>query len=407
MNFELFTAKKILQGNSEGNRFSAPIIRISILAIALGMAVMIIALAVVTGFQTEIRNKIVGFGSHISITSYNTDNPLEAKPIDRNQDFYSSIKENPKVDNIQVFANKGGIIKTDEDIYGIVLKGIDKDYDWSFFEDKLVNGTIFSIEDSSKSNSILISEYVANKLFLKVGDDIKIYFIQEPPRIRKFTISGIYNTGFGEMDEVFAICDIRHIQKLNDWSENLVAGFEVSINDFEDLEAVDEEIYHSIGYNFNSTSIKKSRVDIFNWLELQDINVFVIIILMLLVAGINIISALLIMVIERTNMIGILKSIGANNLSVRKIFLYSATYLVGVGLFWGNLIGISFCILQSKFEFLKLDQDAYYIDHVPIEISGLDIIGLNIGTLVISIVMLLIPSLIISKISPAKAIKFD
>lgn len=407
MNFELFTAKKILQGNSEGNRFSAPIIRISILAIALGMAVMIIALAVVTGFQTEIRNKIVGFGSHISITSYNTDNPLEAKPIDRNQDFYSSIKENPKVDNIQVFANKGGIIKTDEDIYGIVLKGIDKDYDWRFFEDKLVNGTIFSIEDSSKSNSILISEYVANKLFLKVGDDIKIYFIQEPPRIRKFTISGIYNTGFGEMDEVFAICDIRHIQKLNDWSENLVAGFEVSINDFEDLEAVDEEIYHSIGYNFNSTSIKKSRADIFNWLELQDINVFVIIILMLLVAGINIISALLIMVIERTNMIGILKSIGANNLSVRKIFLYSATYLVGVGLFWGNLIGISFCILQSKFEFLKLDQDAYYIDHVPIEISGLDIIGLNIGTLVISVVMLLIPSLIISKISPAKAIKFD
>ncbi|MBR9832603.1 ABC transporter permease [bacterium] len=407
MNFELFTAKKILQGNSEGNRFSAPIIRISILAIALGMAVMIIALAVVTGFQTEIRNKIVGFGSHISITSYNTDNPLEAKPIDRNQDFYSSIKENPKVDNIQVFANKGGIIKTDEDIYGIVLKGIDKDYNWSFFEDKLVNGTIFSIEDSSKSNSILISEYVANKLFLKVGDDIKIYFIQEPPRIRKFTISGIYNTGFGEMDEVFAICDIRHIQKLNDWSENLVAGFEVSINDFEDLEAVDEEIYHSIGYNFNSTSIKKSRADIFNWLELQDINVFVIIILMLLVAGINIISALLIMVIERTNMIGILKSIGANNLSVRKIFLYSATYLVGVGLFWGNLIGISFCILQSKFEFLKLDQDAYYIDHVPIEISGLDIIGLNIGTLVISVIMLLIPSLIISKISPAKAIKFD
>ena len=194
MNFELFTAKKILQGNSEGNRFSAPIIRISILAIALGMAVMIIALAVVTGFQTEIRNKIVGFGSHISITSYNTDNPLEAKPIDRNQDFYSSIKENPKVDNIQVFANKGGIIKTDEDIYGIVLKGIDKDYDWSFFEDKLVNGTIFSIEDSSKSNFILISEYVANKLFLKVGDDLKIYFIQVPPRIRKLPISGISNT---------------------------------------------------------------------------------------------------------------------------------------------------------------------------------------------------------------------
>lgn len=407
MNFELFTAKKILQGNSEGNRFSAPIIRISILAIALGMAVMIIALAVVTGFQTEIRNKIVGFGSHISITSYNTDNPLEAKPIDRNQDFYSSIKENPKVDNIQVFANKGGIIKTDEDIYGIVLKGIDSDFDWSFFEDKLVDGSTFSIEDSSKSNSILISEYVANKLFLKVGDDIKIYFIQEPPRIRKFTISGIYNTGFGEMDEVFAICDIRHIQKLNDWSENLVAGFEVSIKDFNDLESVDEEIYQSIGYNFNSTSIKKSRADIFNWLELQDINVFVIIILMLLVAGINIISALLIMVIERTNMIGILKAIGANNLSIRKIFLYSATYLVGVGLFWGNLIGILFCVLQSQFQFLKLDQDAYYIDHVPIEISTLDIIGLNLGTLLISIVMLLIPSLIISKISPAKAIKFD
>jgi len=407
LNFELFTAKKILQGNSEGNRFSAPIIRISILAIALGMAVMIIALAVVTGFQTEIRNKIVGFGSHISITSYNTDNPLEAKPIDRNQDFYSSIKENPKVDNIQVFANKGGIIKTDEDIYGIVLKGIDSDFDWSFFEDKLVDGSTFSIEDSSKSNSILISEYVANKLFLKVGDDIKIYFIQEPPRIRKFTISGIYNTGFGEMDEVFAICDIRHIQKLNDWSENLVAGFEVSIKDFNDLESVDEEIYQSIGYNFNSTSIKKSRADIFNWLELQDINVFVIIILMLLVAGINIISALLIMVIERTNMIGILKAIGANNLSIRKIFLYSATYLVGVGLFWGNLIGILFCVLQSQFQFLKLDQDAYYIDHVPIEISTLDIIGLNLGTLLISIVMLLIPSLIISKISPAKAIKFD
>jgi lipoprotein-releasing system permease protein len=407
LNFELFTARKILKGSNEGNRFSAPIIRISILAIALGVAVMIIAMAIVNGFQTEIRNKIVGFGAHTSITSYNTQNQLDPKPIDRNQDFLPKIQNHEAVNNIQVFASKGGIIKTEKDIYGVVLKGVGSDYDWSFFNQNLVAGHKITISDTNRNDSILISEYIANKLYLAVGDEIRMYFIQEPPRVRKFSIAGIYNTGFGEMDELYVIGDIQHIQKLNNWSDNLVTGFEVSVNDFEKLDEVDEFIYHNIGYNFTSTSIKTARADIFNWLDLQDINVLVIIILMLLVAGINIISALLIMVIERTNMIGILKTVGANNSSIRRIFLYSATYLIGIGLFWGNLIGISFCVLQQQFQFFKLDEEAYYIDRVPIEINMIEIIALNLGTLIISVAILVIPSLIISKITPAKAIKFD
>lgn len=407
MNFELFTARKILKGNNEDNRFSAPIIRISILAIALGVAVMIIAMSIVNGFQTEIRNKIVGFGAHTTITSFNTQNQLDPKPIDRNQEFLPIIKNHKGVNNIQVFATKGGIIKTENDIYGVVLKGVGSDYDWSFFNQNLVKGHKISITDSIRNDSILISEHIANKLYLEIGDNIRMYFIQEPPRVRKFTIAGIYNTGFSEMDELYVVGDIKHIQKLNNWSDNLVTGFEVSINDFDQLEEVDEFIYHNIGYNFISTSIRTARADIFNWLELQDINVLVIIILMLLVAGINIISALLIMVLERTNMIGILKTLGANNLSIRRIFLYSATYLIAVGLFWGNLIGISFCLIQQHLKLLKLDKEAYYIEQVPIEINPIEVIGLNIGTLVISVAILVIPSLIISKITPAKAVKFD
>lgn len=407
MNFELFTARKIIKGNNEGNRFSAPIIRISILAIALGVAVMIIATSIVNGFQAEIRNKIIGFGAHTTITSYNTQNQLDPKPIDKHQDFLPKIKKHESVSNVQVFATKGGIIKTTDDIYGVVLKGVGSDYDWSFFNEHLIAGTNLHLSDSSRNDSILISEHIANKLYLSIGDQIRMYFIQEPPRIRKFTIAGIYNTGFAEMDERFAVGDIQHIQKLNNWSDNLVTGFEVSINDFNRLDEVDEFIYRSIGYDFTSTSIKTARADIFNWLELQDVNVLVIIILMLLVAGINIISALLILVIERTNMIGILKALGANNQRIRRVFLYSATYLIGLGLFWGNLIGIAFCLLQQQFRFLSLDEEAYYIDRVPIEMNVWELIGLNIGTLVVSILILLIPSMIVSKISPAKAIKFD
>ncbi len=407
MNYEYFIAKRILKGNSEGKGFSAPIIRISILAITLGIAIMIIAMAIVSGFQKEIRDKIIGFGSHISITSYNTNNQLDAKPIDKNQAFIDVLSKNPEIKNVQVFANKGGIIKTDDEIYGIVLKGVAQDYDWSFFKDKIVQGNVFTINDSIRNDSIIISEAVANKLYLKTGDDVKVYFIQEPARVRKFTISGIYNSGFGDLDELYALCDIKHIQKLNSWSENLVGGFEVSINKFEDLDKVEQFVYENIGYDLISTSIKTSRADIFNWLELQDINVLVIIILMLIVAGINIISALLIMVIERTNMIGILKSLGASNFSIRKVFLISSTTLIGKGLLWGNLIGIGFCLLQLKFQFLKLDQDAYYIDRVPIQINISDILLLNLGTLIVSILMLIIPSYIISKISPSKAIRFD
>ena len=405
MNFELFFAKKIINGGKDS--FSKPIIRISIVAIALGIAMMTLSLSIVQGFQAEIEKKITGFGAHIQISTYDSRGLLENKPISKNRDFVPTLLKIDGINHIQTFANKAAILQFKKNNIGVVMKGVGTDYKWSFFEQYITEGNIPQLDSSIKTNDILISSTIANKLQLKLGDDVLAYFVQQPPRTRKFNICGIYSTGFGEMDEQIILGDIQHIQKLNGWEDHQIGGFEVLIDDIERVEELDKKVYEAIDYDLSSTSIKDARPDIFNWLELQDINVIIIISLLVLVCGIDMISALLILILERTNMIGILKAVGAQNTSIRKIFLYNASYLIIMGLFWGNLLGLGLSFLQLKFGFMTLPQEAYFIDKVPIQFNFANLLLLNVGTLVCCFVMLLIPSGIIARISPVKAIRFQ
>ena len=409
MNLEYFISKNIIKGDSQSKKFTKPIIRISIIAIALSLTVMIVAFSIVSGFQREIRNKVIGFGSHIQITSYDSQNTYEASPISKNQNFYPGLDTVNGIKHIQIFATKAGIIKTKEEIYGVVVKGIGSDFDWKFFNEKIVKGNSFIVDDEKTDNSILLSNHIATKMKLGVGDKMFLYFIQENGQLRPkdFIVKGIYQTGLEQFDNLYVLADIAHIQKRNGWSKNQVGGFEVLIDNYKDLDKLGKYVYSDVGYDLHSSTIKEQNPDIFNWLELQDLNVNVIIILMIIVAVINIISALLILILERTNMIGILKALGMPNWNVRKIFMYNATHLIIKGLLWGNVIGIAICLLQQQFGFLTLPEESYYVSEVPIQLSMSNLLFLNGGTLIICILMLLIPSYVITKISPVKAIRFD
>ena len=411
LNTPFFIAKRLIRtgGRAESSNISGtrPIVRIAIAGIALGLAVMIISMAIVTGFQKEITDKVVNFGADIIITDYSNLNAIEPQPVSKLQDFYPSLTEIDGIRHIQVFATKAGIVKTDEEIEGVVVKGVGGDFDWSFFQRHLIDGQVFETTDSSRSKNILISESISKKLKLNVGDRMEVFFIQgERQRARVFDVTGIYKTGLAEYDERYVITDITHIQRLNGWSSDQVAGFEVFVDDFEDLDELEDVVYHSIGTDLYSATVKDLQPQIFDWLDLQDMNVRVIIILMLVVAGFNMISALLIMIIERVYMIGTLKSLGMNDGNIRNIFIYQALYLTGVGLFWGNLVGILLCLIQSRFGLITLDEASYYVKVVPINLDIMHIILLNSGTLFFCFLMLLLPSMVVSRIQPLKAIRF-
>lgn len=414
LNTELFIAKRIFSDKSVKKGISQPIVTIAVIGIALGLAVMILSVAIVTGFKSEISNKIIGFGSHIQIVNYDSNISFETSPINKQQSFYTDISELKGVKKIQEFAIKAGIIKTKTDIQGIVLKGVGNNFDWSFFDKNMVSGKSFRVNDSSKTNEIIISNYIAKLLNLNVGDKIIAYFIQQPARMRSFNISGIYETSLSEFDEKFALVDIRHIQKLNNWTDNEISGFEVIIEDFSALDKMTQDVRDIVGFHFNPDgtklrvlSIKEKYPQMFDWLGLIDMNVWVILVLLIAVAGFNMVSGLLILILERTNMIGILKAIGTKNWSIRKIFLYQSGLLISKGLLWGNIIGITICILQSKLQIFRLDPESYYIDAVPINLKLWHILALNSGTLIITVLMLIIPSYIISRLSPEKTLRFN
>lgn len=406
MNTEFFIAKKI---HSKGNgKLSRPIITVAIIGIALGMAVMILSVCIVTGFQSEIRDKVIGFGGHIQINHYDDNsNSYEASPVSRKQNFYPSIESVDGIRHIQVYATKAGIIKTESDIEGVVLKGIGEDYDFDFISDKMVEGTTINVSDTVKTNDVMVSAQTAAKLDLKLNDDLIMYFIQQPPRVRKFRIAGIYKTGLEDFDKLYVFGDIRHIQKLNDWNQDQVGGFEVYLDEFDEIDNYMDVVYEEIGFDLNAKSIKDMYTQIFDWLQLQNINVQIILVLMVLVAGINMISALLILILERTTMIGVLKAIGADNRFIRKIFMINSVFLILRGLFWGNLIGIGLCMMQIQFGIIKLDQASYYVSTVPVNLNFSYIILLNIGTIIACMAMMVIPSMIVTRISPVKAIKFQ
>ncbi len=407
MNTEYFISKRLF--SKDKANFSYPIIRVAIISIALSIAVMIVSVAIVTGFKKEIRDKVIGFNSHIQIGNYDLNSSYETKPVSKKQNFYPSLNTMPGIKHIQVFALKAGIIKTADQIEGVVLKGVGSDYNWDFFKERIVKGTIFKIKanDSIKSDKIVISKYLSSKLKIKVGDDVVTYFIQQPPRMRKFKVCGIYETGFEEFDKMYAFIDIAHIQKLNDWDKDQVGGFEVYIDNFNDLDKWGKYIYKNISYNLNSSTVKQLNPQIFDWLDLQDMNVVIILALMLLVATITMISTLLILIIEKTSVIGILKALGYKNGHIRKIFLYNAFHLLSKGLLWGNAIALLICIIQYKFHLLKLPQESYFMSFVPVNLDILNILYINLGTIIICLLILIIPSYIITRISPVRAIRFD
>ena len=407
MNVEYFIVKRLIGAKEGNNRLSRPIIRIAILAIALSVAVMLISIGVVKGFKKDIADKVIGFGSHIQITAFSDNNSYETSAISKNQDFYPSIETESGIKHIEVFATKAGIIKTKEEIHGVILKGVDTDFDWTFFQENLIAGEVLSLNDSSTTNSVMISENIANSLRLKVADNLIMYFVQEPPRARKFEISGIYNTELEEFDELYVLGDIKQIQKLNAWGKDSVGGFALTINDFEELEKQTQMVYEKTPYNLNAQSTKELNPQIFDWLKLQDINVNVVIILMLIVAAINIITALLILILERTKLIGILKAIGQTNWSIRKVFLYNATYLIIKGLFWGNLLGITLSLFQKQFHIISLNPATYYMKSVPIHLLLSDILILNLGVIITCFIILILPTYLITKITPIKAIRFE
>lgn len=406
MNTELFVARRILS-RTKGN-FSRPVVMIAIVAIALGLTVMFVAIAILTGFQKEIREKVIGFGGHIQVSHFSENPSIESMPVDKNQDFLPKLKNTSGIRHIQVYAVKAGIIKTKDQIQGVVLKGVGSDFDWSFFRNKIKEGSHFVVTDTGRTNEVIISKALANILKLKLNDDLRMYFISGDNTLaRKFRISGIYETGLEEFDKLYVIGDIHQVQKLNGWSREQVGGFEILINNFGDIDRMGLEVYHQIGFSMDASTIKQLYPQIFDWLDLQDINVLIILILMIMVSAITMISTLLILILERTNMIGILKSLGMMNSSVRKIFLYNAVYIIGLGMLWGNILGFLICLFQQKTGVMTLPQESYYMPVVPIYLNGWNILFLNIFTLVICYLMLIVPSLIITRISPIKTIRFS
>jgi lipoprotein-releasing system permease protein len=414
MNLPYFIAQRLIKGRREGTSFSRPINVIAIIGIAMGLAVMILAVSILTGFKQQIRDKIVGFGSNIQILNYDSNMSLETIPISDTQAFIPKIKQIPGIKHIQVFATKAGIIKTNGAIQGVVLKGIGSDFDWRFFKSNMVDGSVFTVTDTGRTNEVIISKKISNMLRLKTGDSFAMYFVQDPPRSRKFTISGIYETSLEEFDKLYVFCDIGHIKRLNGWEDDQVSGFEIFIDDFDKLDQMTFAIRDAVGYRlledetkFKVTNIRIRYPQIFDWLNFQDMNVIIIITLMLLVAGFNMISGLLILILEKTNMIGIFKALGSENVTIRKVFLYQAAYLIGKGLLWGNVIGIGLALLQLKTGLISLDPSSYYIKTVPVHFDLMNIILLNAGTMAAIILMLLIPSQLISRITPVKAIRYD
>lgn len=412
MNYELFIAKRIIGSKAYKSSVSAPIIKIGITAIAVGIIVMLIAIATGLGLQKKVREKVVAFNGHLTINNYDSNSSNESVfPVSTDQKFYPDFKRVEGVKHIQAVATKFGVIRTATDFEGTVLKGVGNDYDWSYLKDFLVEGNLPDFS-SDLNNEVLISTYLANRLNFKVGDTFQMVFgkdnIDEIPFIRQFEIVGVFNSGFQDIDKNVMLGDIRHVQRLNKWESNLIGNFEVFIDDYSKLNEMDAKIRAATPSNLNTETIEEKYYTTFEWIKIFDNNTYGIIAIMIIVAGINMITALLVLILERTQMIGILKALGSSNWSIRKIFLYNATYLICLGLFWGNIIGLVLLFIQQKFSLLKFpDPEQYYVSIIPVHIGLDDIILLNIGTFIACFLMLMIPSIIITKISPVKAIRFE
>ena len=410
MNLEYFIAKRLITAKSYKSSISSPIIKIAISAIAIGIVMMIVSVATGIGLQNKIREKVAAFNGHIVITNHD-DNQSQANtiPISINQDFYLTFKNIEGINHIQAVAHKAGIIRTESSVEGIILKGVGKDYVWTNIKEYITQGSLPNYKDNL-NDEVLISEYIANRLQLKLGDKFNTFFMKESgkmPNLRNFKIVGIFNSGFQEFDATYIIGDIRHVQRINKWKKDEVGAFEVFIDDFTKIKEIGDKVYKETPSTYNSVTIEEKFFSIFEFLKLFDFNIIIILIVMIVVATINMIVALLVLILERTQMIGVLKALGANNWNIRKIFLYNAGFLISRGLLFGNLIALALLFIQKIFGIIKLNPASYYVSEVQVDINLLHILLLNLGTIVICLLVLLIPSYIITKISPVKAIRFD
>lgn len=415
MKFELFIAKRIHFGKMEGRRISRPAIRIAIGGIAVGLAVMIASVAIVIGFKKEVSNKVVGFGSHIQVSSSYSNQTHETGAVAFSRELKEQLRGARWVKHAQEFANLPGIINADGNFQGVVLKGVDSEFDWNFFRANLKEGETLSLDEKTCNTGIIISKKTADMMKIKIDDKVLFYCVTDGTvRVRPLSVQGIYSTGFGEYDKIFVICDKRIIQRLCNWNERQCGGLEILTDDYEHLDDASEEVFDIMGNRFDEEgkpyqikTIRQLNPQIFSWLDLLDMNVIVILVLMALVAGFTMASGLLILILERTNMIGILKALGAGNWSIRRIFLYQSAFLIGKGILAGNLVGVAACLIQKHFSPITLNPDVYYVDAVPVHLTPTSLLLVNAAAFLVLFSITIAPSYIITKINPAKSIKFE
>ncbi len=412
MKLEWFIARRI-SGKTYNKGVSSTVVKIAVAAVAISVAVMIVSMSVIIGFKDEIMDKVVGFGSCVNIVNRESGGNYETMPISSHQDFYPAIENEDGIKHIQRYVMKPAILKSGADILGVVIKGVGQEYDFGFFEDNLVEGSVPKIVDGDKSDAMLISKRMADLLNLSVGSKLVAYFVQDPPRMRKYTVSGIYQTGLEEYDKMFCFSDMSDIQKLNSWNDNQISGFEVMIDDFAKLDEMTALVQEYAGYQIAEdgsmlrvTNVKENNRQLFDWITLTEMNVYVILGIMFFVAFVNMSTAMLIIIFERAAMIGIMKAVGSCNWLIRKIFIIQSMYITGKGVIIGNIVAAVLILLEQCFHLVGLDPQSYYVDHVPAEFQFWYFIAIDFGTLLVMSIMLVLPSMAISKMEPAKVVNF-
>ncbi len=405
-------ASRLVRGVQKGGVASS-VVRIAVVAVALSVCVMIVAISVIVGFRNEIMDKVVGFGSCVNIINRESAANLESLPIDARQDFYPSITDEDGIRHIQRYALKPCIFKSGSDIMGVMLKGVGEEYDWSFFGNNIVSGHTLNVHDTVSGNRIVISQKMADLLNLEVGGSVVAYFIQDPPRMRKYTIVGIYATGLEDCDKLFAMVDINGIQKLNGWTDDQITGFEVMVDDIAELDVMTEVVRGVAGYRIAEdgsmlrvSNVRENNRQLFDWITLTEMNVWVIIAIMVFVAFVNMSTALLIIIFEKASMIGLMKAIGARNWQIRKVFILQSLYILLKGLVIGNLIAFAIIALEHYTGIIALDAESYYVDHVPCALNFWHFAVVDLGTLVLMTIMMTLPSLAIGLMQPAKVMGF-
>lgn len=415
MNLPYFLAHRIYAQNDDKRKVSRPAIRIATIGVAIGLAVMIVSVCVVLGFKHAIRDKVIGFGSHIQVAEYNALMGGDGRAVQMDDSVMSVLSHIQGVKHVQRFAYRQGILKTDDDFLGVMFKGVGPEFDSTFIHKNMVEGSIPRFSDKASGNKLLISKNMADKLHLKTGSRLFAYFIDYTGvRMRRFTISGVYQTNLTQYDNTICFTDLHAVAKLNGWPADVAGGAELTINNFEQLDDVERTVIAKVnrttdhyGNTFASKTIKEVSPQIFSWLSLLDLNVWIILAIMMCVAAVTMISGLLIIILERTQMIGLLKALGAGNATVRHTFMWFSAFIIGRGLLWGNLVGLGLVALQYVTGLVKLDPATYYVSTVPVEVNLLYVVLLNIGTLIISLFVLIAPSYLISHIHPAKTMSYE